>query len=81
MNDQNFQISDVRQMMYNQMKKLEDPTKDLKTELQRAEAMSKLGTVIINSAAVEVNYLKITGGIGDTSFISDGVKQLTNGDK
>ncbi|WP_242540133.1 hypothetical protein [Trinickia mobilis] len=47
-------------------------------EIERAKAVAEVAQVIINSAKVEVEHLKVTGGKG-TGFIADTQPQLPNG--
>jgi hypothetical protein len=55
-------ISTVRQHLLDQMQALRE-AKDpeaVKTELERAKGISELAQVAVNSAKVEVEYLKVT---------------------
>jgi hypothetical protein len=52
-------ISAVRQMLLATMADLRDPVKPM--DVERAEAISNVAQTIINSAKVEVDYLRATG--------------------
>jgi len=57
-------ISNLRDHMFAQLERLgnEELTDDeLKKEIQRAQAISEVGKVIVESAKTEVMYAKLTG--------------------
>ena len=57
-------ISDLRDHMFAALERLgaEDLTEeDLKKEISRAQAISEVGKVIVESAKTEVMYAKLTG--------------------
>ena len=56
----NTQIQELRTAMFDTIKNLNDPTKNLEQELKRANAISSIGNVIVNSVKVEVDFLKTT---------------------
>lgn len=60
-------IEDLRNLLFETMEKLMDD--DDPMDLERAEAIGKVGQVIVNSAKVEVDFLKQTGR-GGASFLS-----------
>jgi len=67
-------ISDLRDHMFAQLERLgnENITEDeLKQEIARAQAISEVGKVIVESAKTEVMYAKLTGRRGDepTKFL------------
>lgn len=69
-------ISDLRDHMFAQLERLgqEDLTEeDLKKEISRAQAISEVGKVIVESAKTEVMYAKLTGKRGEdaTKFLED----------
>lgn len=78
--ENNNQISDLRNAMFEQLNRLKDPNANLDKEVMRAEAMVNVGRVIVDSAKAEVDFMKVTGTIG-TGFIpvTDTVKTLQAG--
>jgi len=63
-------IEDLRNHLFETLESLKD--KDMAMELDRAEAIAKVAQVIVNSAKVEVDFLKHTGaaaGHAGTDFI------------
>lgn len=57
-------ISDLRNHLFAQMERLNDPDlkpEDLQKEIQRANAMSELGKVIVDSAKTQVLAQKVIG--------------------
>lgn len=69
-------ISDLRNHLFEALERLKDPELDLEKEIQRAKAIREVGTVIIDSAKVEVEFINAVGGSG-TGFIPED-KQLNN---
>lgn len=61
-------MEDLRNHLFVTLEGLLDKDKPL--EIERAAAIAKTAQVIVNSAKVEVDYLKISGGRG-TGFIPD----------
>lgn len=61
-------MEDLRNHLFVTLEALLDKDKPL--EIDRAAAIAKTAQVIVNSAKVEVDYLKIAGGKG-TGFIPD----------
>lgn len=67
-------IEDLRNHLFAQLERLGDdegmknPLK-LEKELKRASAISQVATVIVNSAKVETDYLKVTGKAPAENFI------------
>lgn len=57
-------IGDLRDAMFDTLQML----KDGKITIEQAKAASELGQVIINSAKVEVDYIKANNG-GESRFI------------
>ncbi|UXL05295.1 hypothetical protein [Achromobacter xylosoxidans] len=57
-------ISDLRDAMFDTIQAL----KEGKITIEQAKAMSEIGQVIINSAKVEVDYIRANNG-GESSFI------------
>ena len=75
-------ISDLRDHMFAQLERLgnEDLNEEqLKQEISRAQAISEVGKVIVESAKTEVMYAKLTGKKTDepTKFLE--IEQETTG--
>ncbi len=63
-------VEDLRNHLFEQLERLNDDElkgEELKKELQRAKAISQIGSVIVNSAKVEVDYIKLIGGRDTTT--------------
>lgn len=60
-------IEDLRNHLFETIEALKDDEKPM--ELSRAKAISAAAQVIINSAKVEVEFLKATGAIEGSGFI------------
>lgn len=57
MHNQN-EAAELRTHLFQQMERLSDPANDLDKEIKRAEAISKVATVIVNSHKQEVDMVK-----------------------
>lgn len=55
-------IEDLRNHLFEAIEKLMDEEKPM--DIERAKAVSEVAQVIINSAKVEVDYMKNVGGLG-----------------
>jgi len=66
-------------MLFEQIERLMDDDADLEIETQRAEAVAQIASVLVQSAKVEVDFLRMVGAEGSgTGFIPmDNQKQLT----
>lgn len=62
--------------MFDQMKRLSDPNCDIEKEMKRTEAIVSVGKTLIDSAKVEVDFIRATNSAG-TGFIpgANGKKQ------
>ena len=60
-------IDDLRDHLFETLEALKD--KDEPMDLDRARAIAEVGKVIIESAKVEVDFLKVTGASKSTSFL------------
>lgn len=75
-------LSDLRDHMFAALERLDDEqltTEQIKNEIEKAKSIAMVGSVIINSAKIEIDYLKATGMIDTTSDLFKsvvGVKQL-----
>jgi hypothetical protein len=58
-------VNDLRAHLFAALKGLKDGTIDV----EKAKAMSEVAQVIINSAKVEVEFAKATGGTSGTGFL------------
>ncbi|KIP17052.1 hypothetical protein KY49_6729 [Burkholderia sp. MSHR3999] len=61
-------IEDLRKHLFETLAQLR--SKEQPMEIERAQAIAQVAQVVINSAKVEVEYLKIVGGKG-TGFITE----------
>ncbi|CAB3730387.1 hypothetical protein [Paraburkholderia rhynchosiae] len=68
-------IDELRTHLFATLEALND--KENPMDIERAKAVAEVAQVIINSAKVEVDHLKVTGGKG-TGFIADN-KDLPRG--
>jgi hypothetical protein len=62
-------IDDVRSALFKALDGLQDKTLDI----ERAKAISDVAQTIINSAKVQVDYLRVTGQTGEAKFLEAGV--------
>lgn len=75
-------LSDLRDHMFAALERLDDEemtTEQIKNEIEKAKSIAMVGSVIINSAKIEIDYLKATGMIDTTSDLFKsvvGIKQL-----
>lgn len=75
-------ISDLRNHLFEQLERLNDAElskEDLEKEIWRSEAMTDVAGKIIESAKVEVDFIRVAGKAERTSDIFDTTKTLTNG--
>lgn len=75
-NDNN-NVTQLQEMMFEQMKRLSDPELDLEKEIKRSQALSSAGTVVINAAKVQIDAVR-TKILQDKNTIP-AKKQLGNG--
>lgn len=73
-------ITDLREHLFAQLERLGDEALDndgIKREVERSKAIQGVASTIIDSARVEVDYLRTTGQDRGTDFLPhDGVKRL-----
>jgi len=65
-------LSDLRDHMFAALERLSDESisdEEIKNEVDKAKAIAGIGSVIINSAKLEIDYLKATGKIDTQSDI------------
>lgn len=60
-------LSDLRNHLFETIERLKDGDKDM--PLEKAKAISDVAQVIINSAKVEVDYLRATDQVQGTGFL------------
>lgn len=84
-NNLNPEIQDMRNFLFQQMKRLNDPGCDMDKEIKRTEAMVSVARTLTESAKVEVEFIRATNSAG-TGFIPGAngkknghSKQLGNG--
>jgi len=71
-------VIDLQTMMFDQMKRLSDPTADLDKEIKRGQALSAAGTVIINAAKVQIDAARVANQSKNVPVKKE-PKQLKNG--
>lgn len=52
-------VTELQNMMFEQMKRLSNPDADLDKEIKRGQALSSAGTVIINAAKVAIDARRV----------------------
>jgi hypothetical protein len=62
-------IEDLRDHLFVTIESLLDEEKPM--EIDRAKAVADVAQVIVNSAKIEVDFLKATGSNGGTGFINN----------
>jgi hypothetical protein len=70
-------IDDLRNHLFETLEALKD--KEEPMDLDRARAIADVAKVLVESAKVEVDFLKVTGAARSTDFLPDGsepIKQL-----
>lgn len=58
-------INDLRDHLFEALERL----KDGEIDIQTAKAMADVGQVIINSAKIEIDFIRVTGSNKDSGFI------------
>lgn len=72
----NNQINDLRDHFFMALERLSDETitpEQQELEIKKAQAISALGTVVINSAKIEIDFIKATGRLDSESNIFKGI--------
>lgn len=62
-------VNTLRALLFDTINQLKDPDKPM--EIDRAKTIADVAQVIINSAKVEVDHARITGGIPSTVFLPE----------
>lgn len=73
-------IDDLRNHLFATLEALQDDEKPM--DLARAKAVADVARAVIESAKVEVDFLRVTGGTNSTGFIpetSEPAKALPSG--
>ena len=60
-------IDDLRDHLFETIEALKDPDKPM--DIPRAKAVAEVARTIIDSAKVEVEFLKVTGAAKSTNFL------------
>lgn len=70
-------LTDVRDHLIEALERLRDPddNTDMETEIKRAQAVNNLGATLINSAKVEIDYLK-NGGMRESGFFGENQRRI-----
>lgn len=63
-------IEDLRNHLFETLEALKDEDKPM--DLARARAVADVAKVIVESAKVEVEFLKVTGNVRSTGFLPEG---------
>jgi len=62
-------IEDLRNHLFETIEALKDPDKPM--EIERAKAVADVAQKIIDSAKVEVDFMRVTGAVSGTGFIPE----------
>jgi hypothetical protein len=54
------QVHELRDAMMEQMKRLADPMCNMEKEIQRSQAMSAVGNVVIGTIKAELDYVRLS---------------------
>jgi hypothetical protein len=68
-------INDLRKHLFETLASLRDTGKPM--EIDRARAVAEVAKVIVESAKVEVDFLKVRGQVNSTGFIQDDDEDAT----
>lgn len=69
-------IEDLRNHLFATLEALQDNEKPM--EIERAKTIAEVAQVIVNSAKVEVEFLKATDSVRGSGFIPDDSKKISN---
>ena len=72
-------LLDLRNHLFATIEAVLDPDEPM--DIERARAVAELAQVTINSAKVEVEYLRVTMGIKGSGFIIDESAKPVEGDR
>ena len=68
-------VNELRQILFESIRGVKDGTLDI----EKAKAVADMSQVIINSAKIEVDYIKATGGVSGSTFLTDGQQSNEGG--
>lgn len=68
-------IDDLRNHLFETLEALKDNEEPM--DLARARAIADVSRVIVDSAKVEVDFLKVTGGLRSTGFLPEDAGEET----
>jgi hypothetical protein len=71
-------INDLRDHLFSALERLDNDEltmEELNKEIEKAQAVAQIGSVIIQSAKIEVDYLKATGMIESSSELFKGINE------
>jgi hypothetical protein len=71
-------INDLRDHLFSALERLDNDeltTEELNKEIEKAQAVAQIGSVIIQSAKIEIDYLKATGMIESSSELFKGINE------
>lgn len=72
-------IQDLRNILFAQLEKLSDDDVNLELECKRSESLAQIASIIVQSAKVEVDFLRMVGAEGSgTGFIPMDNQKLLN---
>jgi len=66
-------IGDLRNHLFETLEALKDEEKPM--DIARAQAVANVAKVIVDSAKVEVNFLKVTGALRSSDFLPTDVDE------
>jgi hypothetical protein len=71
-------INDLRDHLFSALERLDNDEltmEELNKEIEKAQAVAQIGSVIIQSAKIEIDYLKATGMIESSSELFKGINE------
>lgn len=60
-------VNELRKILFESIRGVKDGTLDI----EKAKAVADMSQVIINSAKIEVDYIKATGGVSGSTFLTE----------
>jgi len=71
-------INDLRDHLFSALERVDNDEltmEELNKEIEKAQAVAQIGSVIIQSAKIEIDYLKATGMIESSSELFKGINE------
>ena len=71
-------INDLRDHLFSALERLDNDEltmEELNKEIEKAQAVAQIGSVIIQSAKIEIDYIKATGMIESSSELFKGINE------